>query len=94
VPAIRDEGDRISFAVRVTPRAATNAVSADPSGALRVRVTAPPADGAANEAVIAVLARALDVPRSAVRIERGRTARAKTISVPASARAALLRLAK
>ena len=94
MPAIRDGGGRISFAVRVTPRAAANAVTADPSGGLRVRVTAPPAEGAANDAVVAVLAKALDLPRSAVRIERGRSARIKTVSVPATARAALLRLAK
>jgi uncharacterized protein YggU (UPF0235/DUF167 family) len=46
-----------------------------------VRVTAPPEDGRANEAVVALLAEALDVPKSRVRILRGHAAREKQIAV-------------
>jgi uncharacterized protein YggU (UPF0235/DUF167 family) len=49
--------------------------------AVRVRVTAAPVDGEANEAVRQVLARALDVSRARVEIVRGRTARTKQLRI-------------
>lgn len=67
--------------VRVTPRAARNEVTGWEGDALRVRVTAPPADGKANYAVIGVLSRALGVPRSKVRIISGVAARTKVIDI-------------
>jgi uncharacterized protein (TIGR00251 family) len=67
--------------VQVQPRAARNGIVAVDGTALRVRVTAPPADGAANEAVRDLLAEALDCPRSAVTILRGHTARTKLVGV-------------
>lgn len=69
------------FAVRVQPRASRNAVEAIREGRLVVRVTAPPVDDAANEAVVLVLARALDIPRRAVQIVTGHTSRQKTVMV-------------
>ena len=86
-------GDRIRFRVRVTPRAARASVGGIREGALLVRVTAAPADGAANVAVRRLLADALRVPRTTVVIEAGRTNRSKTVTVPASALAALRGLA-
>ena len=50
-------------------------------GAVQVRVTAPPADGAANAAVIALLAAALDRPRRELTLLRGATARVKLIAI-------------
>lgn len=50
-------------------------------GELSVRVTAPPEDGKANAAVCKVLAKALGVPKSAVRVTRGETSRHKTVEV-------------
>lgn len=91
--AVRRTGDRIHFGIRVTPRAATSGVTGERDGLLLVRVTAAPADGAANDAVVAVLARALDIAPSTVRIERGAGARTKRVSVPASAEARLAGLA-
>lgn len=49
--------------------------------ALKLRVAAPPVDGAANEAVVRFLAERLGVPRSAVRVEAGATGRSKVIAV-------------
>lgn len=51
------------------------------NGALRVRVTAAPVDGAANDAVVRVLADALDVPRSSIEIVRGNRGRNKIVSI-------------
>jgi uncharacterized protein (TIGR00251 family) len=92
--AVRRDGDRLRFTIRVTPRASASAVAGERDGALLIRVTAPPVEGKANEAVIALLAEALGVPRSSVGIERGAAARTKRVSVPAGAESALRRLTK
>ena len=92
--AVRRDGERVSFMIRVTPRAAANRVGGERDGALLVRVTAPPVEGEANDAVVELLAKALGVPRSAIRVERGAAARTKRVSVPLGAAPALQRLAK
>lgn len=91
---LRESGGRVLFAVRVIPRAARDAVGGERDEALVIRVTAAPAEGAANAAVTRVLARALDVAPSEVRIEHGASSRAKTVSVPAAARGRLLEVMK
>ena len=73
--------DGLRFGVRVQPRASRNAVEGIREGRLVVRVTAPPIDDAANEAVVLLLARALDLPRRAVQIVMGQTSRQKTVLV-------------
>ncbi len=92
--AVRRDGERVFFSIRVTPRASTNEVAGERDGVLLVRVTAPPVEGRANAAVVALLAKALGVPRSAVRLERGAAARTKRVSVPQGAEADLRRLPK
>lgn len=86
-------GDRLVVQVRVVPRASRRAVGGMREGALLVRVTAAPVDGAANEAVLAVLADACGVPRSAARLESGARGRAKRVSLPASTAERLAALA-
>ncbi|MDE3101192.1 MAG: DUF167 domain-containing protein [Chloroflexota bacterium] len=81
--AIQVRGGRVTFDVRVVPRAARTAVGGSRDGALLVRVTAAPVDDAANEAVVAALARALGVAPRDVVIERGGHGRRKVLSVPA-----------
>lgn len=69
--------------VRVTPRASANAVTGfDDSGVLHVRVTAAPADGAANRAAGQLLAKALGLPPRDLVLVRGATARQKSFDVP------------
>lgn len=63
------------------PRARRNAVEADPAGALTVRVTAPPEDGRANDAVREALADHFNVKRSAIRIIRGEASRRKVVEI-------------
>lgn len=72
--------------VRVTPRGGRDAVEgwgrdAADRPVLKLRVAAAAADGAANAAVTALLAKTLKVPKSAVRILRGETARLKQIEI-------------
>lgn len=81
-------GENRSFvAVRVTPRSAKPGIGEwknDPGGRafLEVRVAAAPADGAANDEVVRLLAKALDVPKSSIGIVSGQSARLKRIEVP------------
>jgi len=92
--AVRRDGNRLTFTIRVTPRASATAVAGERDGALLVRVTAPPVEGKANDAVIALLAKELGVPRGTLRVERGGAARTKRVSIPVAAESALRRLTK
>ena len=67
--------------VRVQPRASQNTISGVKAGILRIRVTAAPVDGQANAAAIALLAQALDVPKSAICLVKGACSRQKTLAV-------------
>ena len=67
--------------VRVTPRASRSEIAGWDGDALRVRVTAAPADGKANVAVVALLAKVLAVPKSSVRIVGGAANRTKIVEV-------------
>jgi uncharacterized protein (TIGR00251 family) len=66
--------------VRVQPRAKRNALEVR-DGRLLARVSAPPADGKANAAVCALIAKQLGLPKRAVQLERGATSREKVVSV-------------
>lgn len=68
-----------TFNVRVIPKARQNDVSLDADGTIRIHTTATPSDGAANDAVIKMLAKHFDVPKSSIRIIRGATSRNKVI---------------
>lgn len=70
------------LSVRVTPRASRDSVEGfDADGTLRVRVTAAPADGAANAAVAKLLARTLDLPGRDIVLVSGATARQKVFEI-------------
>jgi uncharacterized protein len=66
--------------VRVIPRSSRNALEWE-QGMLKARLTAPPVDGAANAALINLLAQRLSVPRRSSSIVRGETARQKTLAI-------------
>ncbi|HVB72331.1 MAG TPA: DUF167 domain-containing protein [Ktedonobacteraceae bacterium] len=66
--------------VRVIPRSNRNAIEWE-KGMLRVRLTAPPVDGAANDALIALLAQRLGLPRRSISIVHGATARQKIVEI-------------
>ena len=63
---IREQDGAITFEVRVAPRASRNRVVGVQDGALKVALTAPPVDGAANEALKKLLAKSLGVSKSSV----------------------------
>lgn len=72
-------GDGV-ISVRVQPRASRNSITLQADGSYKIRLTAPPVDGAANEALVKFLSGALGVSRSSVVIESGHTGREKRIS--------------
>lgn len=72
-------GSRVDL--RVIPRSSKTAIDGVRDGRLLVRVTAPPVDSAANDAVVAALAAALDLPRRDIRIVSGPTGRNKTVEI-------------
>lgn len=69
------------FAVRLTPRGGADRVDGVVDGELRARVAAPAVEGAANHALLRLIADELDVPRSAVRLAAGAAGRRKLITV-------------
>jgi uncharacterized protein (TIGR00251 family) len=73
--------DGVSFYVQVQPRASRDAIEGEYAHALRIRLTAPPLDDRANEALTRLLAESLNVPRTAVRIVAGEKSRRKRVVV-------------
>jgi len=67
--------------VHVVPRARTTDVAGRHGDTLKIRIAAPPVDGAANEELVRFLAERLAVPRSAVTIAAGLTGRRKTVKI-------------
>jgi uncharacterized protein (TIGR00251 family) len=76
----------ISLNVRVQPRASSNGIAAMPDGSIKVRLTAPPVDGAANEALVRFLAEIFAVGRSQVEILAGQTGRQKIVRISGAGR--------
>ena len=85
------------LAVRVTPRSSKAGIcgwrtGADGRDELEIRVAEPPADGAANDAVVKLLAKALGISRSELSISSGSTSRHKRIALPFEVQEARRRL--
>ncbi|MBU6399625.1 MAG: DUF167 domain-containing protein [Verrucomicrobia bacterium] len=78
---LRAQGDSVLLSVKLQPRAAVTAVGATLGGELRVKVSAPPVDAAANEALVRLLAEVLDCPRRRVELLRGHTSRHKLVKL-------------
>lgn len=92
--AVTDVADAVRFRIQVQPRARRPGIDGLHGAALRIRVSAPPVDGAANDAVVATIADALGCSRRAVRIVAGHSSRSKTIEVDGVTATAVRRLAE
>ena len=76
---LQEHAGGVYLAVKLQPRASSNEIG-EPLGAeLKVKVTAPPVDAAANEALVRLLAGVLDCPRGAIQLVRGGTSRHKVL---------------
>jgi uncharacterized protein len=71
----------VRFSVRVQPRASRNEVAGTHDDAIKIRLSAPPVDGAANENLVIFLASIFAVPRRSVRILAGETSRSKVVEI-------------
>lgn len=71
----------VTFAVRVQPRASSDAVTGTMDGALKIRLCAPPVENRANEALIEFLSSVLKTSKSAVRIRSGEQSRTKRVEI-------------
>ena len=80
----------LKFYVQVQPRARRDAIEGEHADALKIRLTAPPEDDRANEALVQLLAERLNVPRAAVRIVAGERNRIKRLSIAGIMRAQLV----
>jgi|ERR1043166_7648708 uncharacterized protein (TIGR00251 family) len=76
---VRD--DLVFIAIKVQPRAARNEIVGPINAALKIKITAPPVDSAANDALLRFLSERLHCPRGAVQIVRGQKSRHKIVSV-------------
>lgn len=85
-----DPTGAVRFRVRVTPRGGRDAIEGVVAGALRLRVAAAPANGAATAATLRLIALELGVPPTSVRLIRGAGSRDKTVAVDGLDRATLL----
>src|ERR1039458_3692098 len=82
IPAfLRVQADGVLLSVKLQPRASANEIGDALGSELRIKVTAPPVDAAANEALVKLLAQQLDCPRNRVELVRGHTSRHKTVKL-------------
>ena len=86
---VRDERGGAVLEVVVVPRASRTRVVGEHDGRLKLQLAAPPVDGAANDALLAFLADALGVRRTALALLRGDTGKRKSIRVAGVAAAAV-----
>ena len=78
---LHETDDGVILRVKVQPRASRNEVVGVQGDALKVRITAPPVEGAANTQLLMALAKKLGVPRARLELRSGSTSRLKTIAI-------------
>ena len=78
---LRETSGGTLLSVKLQPRASKNEICAPLGDELKIKVTAPPVDAAANQALVEFLAEQLDCPRGKVELVRGHTSRHKTIKL-------------
>ena len=78
---VRESKGKVLLSIRVQPRSRQNAIVGVRDQSLVIKVSAPPVEGAANDAVIEVLAKALDRPKSTFSVQQGIKSREKSVKV-------------
>ena len=79
MPWLTDTPDGTVLTLRLIPRASKNAIQGEHGDALKIRLCAPPVDGAANAALIEFLSDTLSLPRARIRLLSGKTSRTKRV---------------
>lgn len=83
---MKSSSDGVVLRLKVTPGAGREAISRAADGGLRLAVTAAPERGKANAAAVALLARALGIPKSTIKVVQGASSRQKTLRIAGDAR--------
>jgi uncharacterized protein (TIGR00251 family) len=78
---VEEREGSVRFTVRAQPRASRTEIAGAYGDSVKIRLTAPPVEGAANAELIAFLAKKLGVPKSAVRVVKGERGREKVVEV-------------
>ena len=81
VMEIIENREAIEFSVRVIPRSSRSEIAGEHDGAIKVKLTSPPVDGAANAELIKLFAKRLGVSRSDVHIVSGETSKTKRLRI-------------
>lgn len=81
MPDIQKSTDGVVFKIFVQPRSSKNMITGVHGDAMKIKLTAPPVDGAANKACIRFLSKCLDIPKSRIEIISGQTNRTKRVLV-------------
>jgi len=89
---VKENADGVTFAVRVLPRSSRNEIVGEAEGVLKIKLTAPPVEGAANKALIEFLSGKLKVAKSRISIVTGQSGRSKVVAVEGLNKADLLSL--
>lgn len=76
------DGEDVLVTIRVQPRASRTEIAGEHGQALKIRLSAPPVDGAANRELIAFLSKRVGRPKSSISIERGERGRLKVVRIP------------
>jgi len=88
---IRPQSTGVYLAVKLQPRASTNEICEALGDELKIKVTAPPVDAAANQALVELLATKLNCSRGKIQIVRGQTSRHKTVWIEGTTAMEVLR---
>jgi uncharacterized protein (TIGR00251 family) len=76
-----EENRGLTFAVQIVPRASRSEIAGEYNGALRIRIAAPPVEGAANRELIRLLAKTFNLPKKAVVIVSGAASKSKIVRI-------------
>jgi len=71
----------IELHLRVIPRASKNVIQGLHDGALKIRLTTPPVDGKANQALVKFLSKTLKISKTQIKLTQGETSRNKTLRI-------------
>lgn len=77
----KEDARGVTFAVRIVPRASRSEILGEHDGALRIRVAAPPVEGAANRELVRLLAKQFKVSQSSIEIISGTASKQKVIRI-------------
>ena len=80
-PFVKEVGGGVQLSIKLQPRASRQQIGGVHGKELKISVTAPPVDAAANRALLEFLAEILDLPRSSMELVRGQTSRHKTLFI-------------